>query len=197
MPPAVAAARRRRAVHRRDRHARAPQELRAPRRRVRRARGRAIPTSGSSSPATTAPPGPRSTPRSPACPPPCATRVVLAGGVSDAGRRALLENATLLAYPSIYEGFGFPVLEAMTAGVPVVAARAGRSPRSRATRRCSSNRPNEHALADADGSRAHRRRDPRRARSRAAATACTRSRGTTPRARSPRATGGSRSPADA
>jgi glycosyltransferase involved in cell wall biosynthesis len=55
-------------------------------------------------------------------------RVVLAGSVSDAGRRALLENATLLAYPSIYEGFGFPVLEAMTAGVPVVAARAGSIP---------------------------------------------------------------------
>ncbi len=55
-------------------------------------------------------------------------RVVLAGAVSDAGRRALLEHATLLAYPSIYEGFGFPVLEAMTAGVPVVAARAGSIP---------------------------------------------------------------------
>jgi len=56
------------------------------------------------------------------------SRVVLAGSVSDAGLRALLENATLLAYPSIYEGFGFPVLEAMTAGVPVVAARAGSIP---------------------------------------------------------------------
>jgi glycosyltransferase involved in cell wall biosynthesis len=55
-------------------------------------------------------------------------RVVLAGPVTDAGRRALLEHATVLAYPSIYEGFGFPVLEAMTAGVPVVAARAGSIP---------------------------------------------------------------------
>jgi len=54
--------------------------------------------------------------------------VVLAGPVSDAGRRALLENATLLAYPSIYEGFGFPVLEAMTIGVPVVAANRGALP---------------------------------------------------------------------
>ena len=34
----------------------------------------------------------------------------------------------MLAYPSIYEGFGFPVLEAMTVGVPVVAARAGAIP---------------------------------------------------------------------
>jgi glycosyltransferase involved in cell wall biosynthesis len=61
-------------------------------------------------------------------PPGARERVVLAGGVSDAGRRALLEKAALLAYPSIYEGFGFPVLEAMTAGVPVVAARAGAIP---------------------------------------------------------------------
>jgi glycosyltransferase involved in cell wall biosynthesis len=55
-------------------------------------------------------------------------RVVLPGPVSDAGRRALLERATVLAYPSIYEGFGFPVLEAMTVGLPVVAARAGSIP---------------------------------------------------------------------
>jgi glycosyltransferase involved in cell wall biosynthesis len=55
-------------------------------------------------------------------------RVVLAGPVSDATRRALLDRAAVLAYPSIYEGFGFPVLEAMTAGVPVVAARAGAIP---------------------------------------------------------------------
>jgi glycosyltransferase involved in cell wall biosynthesis len=55
-------------------------------------------------------------------------RVVLAGHVDDAGRRALLDAASVLAYPSIYEGFGFPLLEAWTAGVPVVAARAGSIP---------------------------------------------------------------------
>jgi glycosyltransferase involved in cell wall biosynthesis len=55
-------------------------------------------------------------------------RVVLAGHVDDAGRRALLDAATVLAYPSIYEGFGFPLLEAMSAGLPVVAARAGSIP---------------------------------------------------------------------
>lgn len=55
-------------------------------------------------------------------------RVVLPGGVSDATKRSLLERARVLAYPSIYEGFGFPVLEAMAAGVPVVAARAGSIP---------------------------------------------------------------------
>src|SRR3954454_4192725 len=55
-------------------------------------------------------------------------RVVLAGNVDDAARRALLDAAAVLAYPSIYEGFGFPLLEAMSAGVPVVAARAGSIP---------------------------------------------------------------------
>jgi len=55
-------------------------------------------------------------------------RVVLAGHVDDAGRRALLDAASVLAYPSIYEGFGFPLLEAWSAGVPVVAARAGSIP---------------------------------------------------------------------
>ena len=55
-------------------------------------------------------------------------RVVLAGHVNDAGRRALLDTARVLAYPSIYEGFGFPLLEAMSASLPVVAARAGSIP---------------------------------------------------------------------
>jgi glycosyltransferase involved in cell wall biosynthesis len=55
-------------------------------------------------------------------------RVIVTGSVDDAGKRALLERASVLAYPSIYEGFGFPLLEAMTIGVPVVAARAGSIP---------------------------------------------------------------------
>jgi glycosyltransferase involved in cell wall biosynthesis len=74
-------------------------------------------------------------------------RVVLAGGISDAGRRALLENAALLAYPSIYEGFGFPVLEAMTAGVPVVAARAGSIPEVAGDAALLFEPTNEHDLA--------------------------------------------------
>jgi glycosyltransferase involved in cell wall biosynthesis len=47
-------------------------------------------------------------------------RIVRTGYVSDKEKLALLSGATLLAYPSLYEGFGFPVLEAFAAGVPVL-----------------------------------------------------------------------------
>jgi glycosyltransferase involved in cell wall biosynthesis len=52
-------------------------------------------------------------------------RVRLAGPVSSPVRRTLLDGALVLAYPSRYEGFGFPPLEAMQAGVPVLASRVG------------------------------------------------------------------------
>jgi O-antigen biosynthesis alpha-1,3-mannosyltransferase len=50
------------------------------------------------------------------------------GYVDAADRRALYEGARLLVLPSFEEGFGLPVLEAMTIGVPVVAARRGALP---------------------------------------------------------------------
>jgi glycosyltransferase involved in cell wall biosynthesis len=49
-------------------------------------------------------------------------RVLLAGPVSEPARVALLQGAVALAYPSLYEGFGFPVLEAMSLGTPVVSS---------------------------------------------------------------------------
>lgn len=56
-------------------------------------------------------------------------RQIVRLGWVDAGQRAaLLRGASLLAYPSRYEGFGFPPLEAMTVGVPVVASYAGALP---------------------------------------------------------------------
>jgi len=47
-------------------------------------------------------------------------RVIRTGFVSDEDRRALLSGAEVLAYPSRYEGFGFPVLEGFAANVPVL-----------------------------------------------------------------------------
>ena len=49
-------------------------------------------------------------------------RVLLLGPVDEAVKRVLIEQALALAYPSLYEGFGFPVLEAMALGTPVLAA---------------------------------------------------------------------------
>jgi glycosyltransferase involved in cell wall biosynthesis len=53
-------------------------------------------------------------------PPERRARVVRTGYVADEERRALLSGAEVLAYPSRYEGFGFPVLEAFAANVPVL-----------------------------------------------------------------------------
>jgi glycosyltransferase involved in cell wall biosynthesis len=55
-------------------------------------------------------------------------RVRWLGYVSDDDRRDLLAGATAFAYPSLYEGFGHPPLEAMAAGVPVVATTGGAVP---------------------------------------------------------------------
>jgi glycosyltransferase involved in cell wall biosynthesis len=55
-------------------------------------------------------------------------RVSRLGYVSETHRAALLRGAAVLAFPSRYEGFGLPPLEAMAAGVPVVATAAGSLP---------------------------------------------------------------------
>lgn len=55
-------------------------------------------------------------------------RVIRLGYVSDADRADLLAAADCLAFPSIYEGFGLPPLEAMAASTPVVTTTAGSLP---------------------------------------------------------------------
>jgi glycosyltransferase involved in cell wall biosynthesis len=59
---------------------------------------------------------------------PVRSRIVRPGYVGDRALHAVLGGAAALAYPSIYEGFGFPPLQAMAAGVPVVATAAGAVP---------------------------------------------------------------------
>lgn len=59
---------------------------------------------------------------------PFARRIVRTGWVDPPARDRLLRGAEVFAYPSVYEGFGFPPLEAMAAGVPVVATMAGALP---------------------------------------------------------------------
>lgn len=44
------------------------------------------------------------------------------GSIPDTQLRALYENAAVFVFPSIYEGFGIPPLEAMLCGCPVVAS---------------------------------------------------------------------------
>jgi glycosyltransferase involved in cell wall biosynthesis len=56
------------------------------------------------------------------------SRVVQTGWVDPYLLAALFDQAAVLAYPSLYEGFGFPPLQAMRAGVPVVSTRAGSLP---------------------------------------------------------------------
>jgi glycosyltransferase involved in cell wall biosynthesis len=49
-----------------------------------------------------------------------AARIVVAGYVPDDELAALYAGCELFCYPSLYEGFGLPVLEAMKAGAPVL-----------------------------------------------------------------------------
>jgi glycosyltransferase involved in cell wall biosynthesis len=47
-------------------------------------------------------------------------KVVFTGYVDEADKTALYQGARIFAFPSLYEGFGFPPLEAMVSGVPVI-----------------------------------------------------------------------------
>jgi glycosyltransferase involved in cell wall biosynthesis len=55
-------------------------------------------------------------------------RIRRLGYVSDRDHADLLAGASLLAYPSLYEGFGHPPFEAMAAGIPVVTTTVGSLP---------------------------------------------------------------------
>lgn len=57
-----------------------------------------------------------------------ASRVVFTGYVADEDMPPLYSGASLVVFPSLYEGFGFPPLEAMTSGVPVISSNTSSLP---------------------------------------------------------------------
>ncbi len=57
-----------------------------------------------------------------------ADNIVLMGYLQDAELASLYQHALCLVYPSLYEGFGLPALEAMTCGCPVVVSRIASLP---------------------------------------------------------------------
>jgi glycosyltransferase involved in cell wall biosynthesis len=56
------------------------------------------------------------------------SRVHVLGYVDRADMAALYSRAELLAFPSLYEGFGFPILEAMACGAPVLTSSVSSMP---------------------------------------------------------------------
>ena len=57
-----------------------------------------------------------------------AHRVKVLGYVTDAQLFTLYSNALFLAMPSLYEGFGLPLLEAMSRGIPVLTSNVSSMP---------------------------------------------------------------------
>jgi glycosyltransferase involved in cell wall biosynthesis len=54
--------------------------------------------------------------------------VVQTGFVTEEEKLALLKNATALVFPSLYEGFGLPIIEAQSLGVPVICGNTSAMP---------------------------------------------------------------------
>ena len=67
-----------------------------------------------------------------------ASRIRFLGYVSAEELEGLYQAARCFVFPSLYEGFGLPVLEAMRRGVPVACSRASACPRWRGTPPCTS-----------------------------------------------------------
>jgi glycosyltransferase involved in cell wall biosynthesis len=63
-----------------------------------------------------------------ALPPRVRDRVVVTGYVSEEEKVALLGGAEALVYPSLYEGFGLPMIEAMACGTPVLTSNVSALP---------------------------------------------------------------------
>jgi glycosyltransferase involved in cell wall biosynthesis len=59
---------------------------------------------------------------------PISAKIVLPGFIVEEDKAALISGATAVLYPSLYEGFGFPILEAQVCGVPVLTANTSSCP---------------------------------------------------------------------
>lgn len=55
-------------------------------------------------------------------------KIILTGFIADEDKSALYNLASIFVYPSLYEGFGFPPLEAMACGVPVIVSHSASLP---------------------------------------------------------------------
>jgi glycosyltransferase involved in cell wall biosynthesis len=55
-------------------------------------------------------------------------RVIFAGYLDEASKWQLLRGATGLCFPSLYEGFGYPILEGYAAGIPVLTSKDSSMP---------------------------------------------------------------------
>lgn len=80
---------------------------------------------------------------------PDGVRVVELGYVDDDTLAALYRGCALLAFPSRYEGFGLPILEAMSYGAPVVASNAASLSEAGGDAACYVAPADERALAEA------------------------------------------------
>ena len=75
--------------------------------------------------------------------------VLFPGYVSDEEKSALLRAARALAFPSLHEGFGFPVLEAQMAGTPISCSNTSSLPEVSGAAALLFDPLQVHAIADA------------------------------------------------
>lgn len=75
--------------------------------------------------------------------------VKLLGYVSDEEKSALMRSARAFVFPSLYEGFGFPVLEAQSAGVPVACSNTSSLPEVAGDAALLFDPQDVHAMSDA------------------------------------------------
>ena len=55
-------------------------------------------------------------------------KIIFTGYVAEVDKAAIYQMAKLFVFPSLYEGFGIPIVEAMAAGVPVITSNVSSMP---------------------------------------------------------------------